>query len=257
MIDLHSHILPGLDDGAPDMQAAIDMARMAFHDGVRCVVATPHNVDGCRTGTREEVDAAAAELQEALEARGIQLRIVPGVEARIGPDMAQQLDSRRAFPIGQTRYLLLELPLVGYPAYTEQAIFELQLRGLIPILAHPERNAALQEKPELLPMLVERGCLGQLTAASLVGAFGSEVQRESEALLRHNLVHIVASDAHTVSLRSPVLSGAVEVAARIVGKERARAMVTTIPQAILEDGEVQVEPPLGRRVRGRRWPWSS
>ena len=256
MIDLHSHILPGLDDGARDMDFAIEMAKMAVADGVCCVAATPHNVNGFRTGTRAEVWAATTKLREALRAQDIALEIVPGVEARIGPDLSQQLDAGRAFPIGQTRYILLELPLVDYPTYTERVIFELQVRGLVPILAHPERNEVLRKKPELLQPLMERGCLSQLTAASLVGVFGEETRRVSVDMLERNLAHVIASDAHTLSKRSSVLSEAVKEASRIMGEDRARALVTTVPQAILDDREVQVEAPLDRRASRGRWLWS-
>jgi protein-tyrosine phosphatase len=155
--------------------------------------------------------------------------------------------------LGGSSYLLVELPLHEYPAYTEQVLFDLQARGFRPILAHPERNAVLAKEPGRLSALVERGILAQVTAGSLAGRFGRHVLAAADLMLEHRLVHIIASDAHGFGSRSPVMSVGVAAAAVLVGAERARAMVTTIPAAILAGQAIVAEPPLPLTARRLSW----
>jgi len=216
------------------------MARLAVADGVHTMVATPHNLEWGPEMGKGLVDAKVEEVRAALRQAGVGLNLITGVEAYLTPDLPRQVDGQEAFCIGDTPYILVELPLQHYPSYTDQVIFELQVKGLIPILAHPERNAVLVEEPQRLYGLVERGLIAQLTAASLMGRFGRHIQDAAIFFLEHNLVHIIASDSHGLQRRSPVLSAAVAVASGIVGQERARAMVTNVPEAI---------------ISGRRFPW--
>ena len=155
-------------------------------------------------------------------------------------------------PFDNSRYVLVELGFSSYPLYTEQVLFELQVHGFVPILAHPERYHAVQEDPNLLGGLVEKGVLCQLTAASLMGEWGSRARETAFTLLEHSMAHLIASDAHSPSRRPPVLSPAVREAGRRVGEERAQAMVTTVPGSILEDREMAIEPPVPFKPR-RRW----
>ncbi len=251
MIDLHTHILPGLDDGAQSLADAVAMARAAAADGITTVLATPH-ANGHQPLTQEEVARRARALQGELEEQGIALRVLPGIENAIAPDLPQRVEGGTAFPLAGTPYLLVELPLEGFPPYTEQVLFELQVRGLTPLLAHPERNAALQRDPSPLERLVRRGILAQVTAASLMGAFGPRTQRAAVAFLKQGLVHVIATDAHAVaSPRAPLLSPAVAVAARIVGQAQAWEMVEAIPHAILEGQPVAMALP--ERAARKTW----
>jgi protein-tyrosine phosphatase len=257
-IDLHTHILPGLDDGAQDLSQAVEMARAAQADGVGVLVATPHNLDWPADGRRPAISAGTEALNAALVAAGVAVRVLPGVEAAIAPDICQQVERGRAFGLAGTRYILVELPAEGYPLYTDQVVFELQVMGMAVILAHPERNSGIAHKPEILEGLVGRGALAQVTAASLTGAFGVAVQRTAQELLRRGLLHLIASDAHGLGHRTPILSRAVDVAG-ILGRERALEMVSDRPRAILCGETVEPDPPEHRPARrgliGRIWPW--
>jgi protein-tyrosine phosphatase len=254
MIDLHSHILPGVDDGPRDLQGSLEMARVAVEDGITRLAATPHNADWRDGGRRAWVEERVEELQNALDAQGIPLSVVPGVEAYIAPDLVQHLKDERAFTLNGSRYLLIELPMHSWPLYTEQVFFEVQVQGLVPILAHAARYAPVQEDPNRVFGLVERGALVQLTAGSLTGQFGRRTRDTARRLLEHNLAHLIASDSHSARSRPPRLSPGVEAATRIIGPERARAMVTTVPAAILEDDALTIEPPKPVKPR-RRWFW--
>ena len=170
LTDLHTHILPGLDDGAADLAEAIAMAQAAAADGIVRLAATPHNLRLPSDAGRAELEAQAARLQEHLAARGIPLQVVAGAETALIPALPQQIDAGQVITLNRSRYLLVELPYMGLPARLEEIIFQVQARGLVPILAHPERNADLLRRPERLRALVERGMLVQVTAASLEAA---------------------------------------------------------------------------------------
>ena len=253
MIDLHAHILPAVDDGAANLEDALAMVRLAAADGVRTMVATPHSGDWQPPLSAVVVRSRVAQLQAALDREGVAVSVVMGMEVYLDPDTAWRAVQGSALCLGETNYLLVELPLHEYPAYTEQVLFELQARGFRPILAHPERNAVLAREPARLAPLVERGILAQVTAGSLAGRFGHHVLAAAELLVEHRLVHVIASDAHGVGSRSPVMSVGVVAAAALVGAERARAMVTTTPAAILAGQAVVTEPPAPLTTRRRSW----
>lgn len=257
MIDIHCHILPAVDDGAGSLEEALSMARVAVTDGVRHMVATPHQMGwDCQA-----VAASVRQLQHHLEDSGILLDLAPGVEMHVSPDLLQRTGGERGCTLNGSRYVLLELPLTDYPLYTDEVVFDLQLRGLVPILAHPERNLAIQTNPDLLMNLAERGVLGQMTASSLLDGVDRHTRVTAESLLTRGLVQVLATDGHDAHHRAPRLSESVDAAARVVGGEQAEAMVTSIPEAILADQEMTTQIPQpaksGRRWRGLRLPWQT
>jgi len=190
-------------------------------------------------------------MQSFLRARKLPLRVAPGAETALIPLLPQQIDAGRTITLNGSRYLLLELPHTGLPARIEEVLFQVQVRGMVPVLAHPERNAELARGPELLARWVERGLMVQITAASLLGQLGHGPQRAAERFLEANLVHIIASDAHNAEGRPPALSAARARAAEIAGADKALAMVSSTPAAILDDLPLEVEPP--RLPEKKRW----
>lgn len=253
MIDLHTHILPGLDDGAQSLEEALAMARVALADGVTCLAATPHDI-GFSPYDAQRVKALTARLQEAVEAEGLPLRLVVGTEAYATPELVTLLRSGERLTLDGSRYPLIEFPLMDLPLYTDQLLFELRVAGFRPIISHPARNEIFRRDPNRLCRLIERGALAQLTAGALTGQFGSSIQETARILLEHNMVHFLASDAHDPEHRPPRLSGAVKAAARVVGWEEAKAMVTTRPEAVLRDESLEVGSPRRYRPRGY-WFW--
>jgi protein-tyrosine phosphatase len=253
LIDIHAHILPGIDDGASSLEQAVAMAESALRDGVSTIVATPHSSELAAGVDPKQVSTRVAELKAALVSRGVKLDIVPGLENYLTPDLVKQAETSPEIALGDGNGLLVELPLQQYPMYTEQVLFELQILGKQPVLAHPERNAAIQEDLSLLQRLVERGILAQVTAASLTGHFGGRVKKIAEEFVERRLVHVIATDAHSHDgARSPLLSQAVSLASKLVGEETARRMVTEVPDALLKGHQLVVEPPL-EPVRRRSW----
>ena len=220
------------------------MAALAAADGIGQIVATPHNLRWGPGGNRERIAALAARVQREIDARALPLRLLVGTEVYITPDLSAQLDDGRAYPLNGSRYILVELGFTSWPDFTESALSELQARGLVPILAHAERYAAVQRNPDRLRPLVERGVLVQITAGSLLGVFGAEAERAAKVLLEHRLAHVLASDGHNIHSRAPVLSTAAQVAAKVLGGEEALALVAAVPAAIVRDEPLAVAPPL-------------
>ena len=253
MYDIHSHILPGVDDGAESLEETLKMARVAAANGTTVMLCTPHRRDVTERSSARHVRDLVTEVNGELRAQDIELEMLLGMENHLDLELPEDRSAGKALPMNGSRYSLVELPFFGRPNYVEDVLFQLQLQGVTPVLAHPERIEAIQREPELLVGLVERGMLSQVTAGSVVGHFGRKVRDFSHSLLRRGLVHVLASDTHVAEgPRSPQLSPGVEAAAQIAGESNARAMVLDTPRAILEDRAIEVEPPR-RDERPKRW----
>jgi protein-tyrosine phosphatase len=240
MIDTHCHILPELDDGAGSTDEALTMARIAVADGIQQMVATPHQKNW-DTAFAQEIVARLQHFHRELVFSGIQLALAGGVEMILSHELLEPAGDERSHTLNGSRYLLLELPANDYPLYTREVIFDLELRGLVPILAHPERNAAIQDDPNRMVRLARRGVLGQLIASSLLAGADRTTRSTARRLLKRGLVQLLATDGHDADRRAPRLAEGVRAAARLVGREQAEAMVTTVPEAILADREVDAE----------------
>jgi protein-tyrosine phosphatase len=239
MIDLHCHILPGVDDCAEDWDECLRMARIAVEDGIETIVATPHwPGDEGGASRSDRVQSLAREVQERLDQEGIPLRVLPGHELVILPEILDELASGGALPYptdgtGAARYALLETPYHHLPFFLRDLLFQVQSRGYTPVLAHPERNPTVQAKPDTLQEYVDAGCLIQVTAGSLLGQFGGPSQRTARTLVRRGWAHVLASDAHSPENRPPRLTEACRQAAQLIGEEAARRAVESTPAAIL------------------------
>ena len=240
MIDLHSHILPGLDDGASTWEVSLEMARMAVEDGIHTMVASPHlfrhrAINLAEVNHKEAILDKIREFKQKLEAAGLDLEILPGCDFPLSFEGLQLLENNQILTINDgKRYLLLEFPDSSLPPATEDICFRLNSKGIIPIITHPERHFIFQEMPKKLQRLIDLGCLVQLTGASLTGGFGRQVARAAREMLRKGYCHILASDAHSPSYRPPLLSQALEAASSLVGQKPALAMVTTTPEKIIK-----------------------
>jgi protein-tyrosine phosphatase len=248
VIDLHSHILPGLDDGVESLSAAVEVARAAVRDGITVIAATPHVRNDYPTSA-EEMERALEETRAALAAEGIRLELLAGGE--IGLDRLSLLeeDELHRFALGGSKQaLLLEFPYFGWPLALEQTVFELRVRGWRPVLAHPERNDEVQTNPHRLAHLVEAGALIQLTAASLDGRLGRATRATAMRLLEGGYAHLIGSDAHAPSLREVGLSAA---AAAVGDPPLARWLTVDVPRAIVDDAPIVARP--SDRTRRRLW----
>lgn len=258
MIDLHTHILPGIDDGVRTEEEAVEFARVAHADGIRTIVATPHCKEGFFVNDRDAVLAAVAPLEARLESEGIDVRLVPGAEVHICADLVDRIKDGRAPTLADNgRTLLLELSLSQYPVDLANLVFQLKLAGIVVVLAHPERIRYFQDDVSRYVEVVRMGAYGQLTTGSLLGTFGTSAREFSEELLEKRLVHVLATDAHNTRGRPPLMREAVEVAGEIVGERFAEAMATSIPRTLLDGREPDVPEPRADQPRKRgllsRW----
>lgn len=210
MIDTHCHILSGIDDGAQTIDDSLKMAKLAIEEGITTIIATPHHNNGKYENPKASILEKVAELNRVLQAEKLPLTILPGQETRITGEFIEDWENSRILPLNQTQYLFMEFPSSHVPRYAEKMLYDIQLKGLIPIIVHPERNQEIHERPEILYQLVKKGASAQLTAGSLCGKFGKKIKSFSEQLIEANLIHFVASDAHNITSRAFHLKQAYE-----------------------------------------------
>ena len=253
MIDLHCHILPEIDDGPRTLEESIEMANLAFSDGIKTIVATPHTLNHTYLNSPSDIIRRTNQLNKSLSRNNIHLTIVPGSDAHVSPGMADKVLNGEVSTVnGNGRYVLIEFPQQTLPNGSLDELFKLRLNGIIPIVTHPERNFELLGNMELIYRFVAAGYLIQVTAMSVTGDFGQESMEYSHKLLELRLAHIIATDAHSVDVRPPVLSEAVEVAEQILqSKSEAMEMVKDRPRAIINGEAVDVPKP----VKGKRKWW--
>lgn len=238
MIDLHCHILPGLDDGAKDLTVALAMARAAVNQGVSIIACTSHILPGLYHNTGTGIRQATAELQGVLDQHGIALRLTTGADVHMCPDFIAGLRAGRLLTLADSRYVLVEPPHHTAPPQLEDFFFNLAVAGYVPILTHPERLSWVPARYETIKKLVRAGVWMQITAGSFTGAFGRNALYWAEHMLDDGCVHLIASDAHDDERRPVNLAAGYESVVKRVGDEEAQRLVLTRPIAILKD-----EPP--------------
>ncbi len=217
MIDIHSHILPGVDDGAADWEETLALARAAASDGIRTIVATPHHANPKYWNYASEVKELTAQVNERLAAEGIELTVLPGQEIRVYDELLEAWSRGELLTLGGSDCVLLEMPSSSIPKGMAELIHELSILGLRTIIAHPERNREVASDPRLLAELVDAGAYGQVTTHSLLGGFGRQIERVAWQLCQKGLIHVVSSDAHHIERRNFRLREAYEKVERELG----------------------------------------
>jgi protein-tyrosine phosphatase len=246
MIDLHSHLLPGIDDGARDDDMSFAMARMFLADGITTVACTPHILPGLYHNTGAGIRASVARLQQKFAEQGIGLQLVCGSDAHICPDFVGGLRSGHILSLADSRYVLVEPPHHTVPQRMESFFFDILVAGYVPILTHPERLTWINQQYATVRKLAANGVWMQITAGSVTGAFGRNAQYWADRMLDEGLVHLLATDAHDIERRSPNLSRARDAAARRVGETEAEHLVLTRARGVLANEAPETLPaPVG------------
>ncbi|OGO79275.1 MAG: hypothetical protein A2Y23_01505 [Clostridiales bacterium GWB2_37_7] len=243
LVDLHCHILPGIDDGAKDLNTTLAMCQIAEQDGTDSIIATPHFIHGAINNHRELIHSKVIELNSYIREQNINIELYPGCEAFICPELPKMVREGHVCTLNNTQYILIELPMASVPEYTIDVIYKLKLDGYIPIIAHPERNAVIAHKPNILLDLINRGALTQVNATSVKGLFGKEVMSTAIDLIQHKMVHFLASDAHTTGGRSPKLSSAMSIIDSKVSLETLETIISN-SQAVLKGEPIMIEEPI-------------
>jgi protein-tyrosine phosphatase len=236
VIDLHCHILPGIDDGAPTLEVALAMARCAVEDGISVTACTPHIYPGLYPNTKDGILAAIASFREALAAENIPLRLVEGADTHLAPDLAGQIKAGKIPTLNGSRYFLFEPPHHVAPPRLEDTVFSLLAAGLIPVITHPERLTWLNDQQyPMFQRMVQSGAWMQLTAGSVTGRFGKRPKYWADRILDDGFCHILATDSHHIDRRPPLLAEARESAAKRLGATEAGHLVFTRPKGILDN----------------------
>lgn len=243
MVDLHHHLLPALDDGAPDLLTSLHMARLAADDGITHVVCTPH------ANSRYKYDAVRIQevldhVRDALDEAEIRLTLGLGCDFHLSYENIQDaLEHPRRYTINQTEYLLVELPDYGLPPSLEETFYSLRLAGMTPILTHPERNPSLQQDVSRLAGWVRDGLLTQITAGSVAGRMGKKAEKLAHRLLADRWVHFLATDAHDTRHRPPQMREACTLIASRYGEQFAQRLCTENPQAVFDGRPLPTQEP--------------
>ena len=253
MIDIHSHFLPEIDDGPYDVTESLNILRMASEDGIEEVVATPHSKMVWEKMSIDQLRDRFESYKSRVMNEGIDVKLHLGMENRIEPGLEEKFDSGHALTLANTRYILVELPFEEYPIYADEVIFALQVRGLVPVLAHPERNGGIQQDIGIAAKLTANGVVMQITADSFTGSFGGQAKKCAVSLLRAGLVHVLAADAHMpTGHRRPRMSTGREIVAKIGGANLAAAVVNELPKGIVRDADINLSETLLKPKR-RFW----
>jgi protein-tyrosine phosphatase len=252
--EIHCHLLPGIDDGPKSVEEALAMAQLAADDGVDTIVATPHQLGAFANNDGQTIRQLAAEMQDTLRRHDVPIAVLPGAEIRVGPELVLKLLAGEVLSLGDHgKHVLLEMPHQKCVPIGP-LLAELRRHGYTAILAHPERNGGILSQPHHWKSLVAEGCLMQVTASSLLGAFGAASQGLAELMIRRGLVHFLSSDGHNAHSRRPVLGLAYERACELAGEAAATAWCSRNP-SLVAAGE-DVLPGAVAVVRPRRRWWS-
>lgn len=255
--DIHAHILPGMDDGAADMDESVEMLRMAVADGTAHIVVTPHFTPACYAhGQDNEISGGAtidcsgvknvsdivrqraADLRDAAIKNGIDVSVYTGTEALLTPETPELLDCGSICTINDSSYVLVEFPSCRIPVYASEVLYRIQLSGFVPVIAHPERCFEVIRDHRVLKDFIERDILLQVNSGSLTGMFGKKIKRTAMKLIKSGMIHFVASDAHSCNGRKPVLSKAAAIVEKKFGREAAERLFYSNGLAMLQNGTV-------------------
>lgn len=252
-VDIHCHLLPGIDDGSESIAESIQMARIAESEGITTITVTPHQLGAYRKNTGQVIREKLQTIQKTLQENEIGIKLLPGGDVRIEADLVDRLKDGSVLTLGDHgKHVLLELPHETYFPL-EPLLEQLQQIGLTGILSHPERNQGLLADPALVERLVDCGCLMQITAGSLLGTFGVAPQRMASSLMKSHVVHFVATDAHGCKRRRPLLQKAFEKSNQLVGKSISHLLFCEYPANVANGRDVPSGRLAVRRTRWMRW----
>lgn len=249
MIDIHTHILPDMDDGARSEAESLLMLQAAVQNGIGTIVATPH-FSQRYVSKKPDVLVKTDRLQQLVLENGLDLQILPGQEVRIYDELITDYNLGKIMTLANSRYMLIEFPANQIPSCAERIFYELEVMGIKPIIAHPERHLVFLEDPEKLYSFVRRGALAQLTTSSILGFFGKNVQKFSHQLIDANLIHVVASDTHNLHKRPFNLSEAYEKIFQKHGIEQVDYLGNNAYSIVMDETIYPKEPILISRKKG-------
>lgn len=252
-VDIHTHILAGIDDGARTDSESLKMLRLAVINGTDHIVVTPHFIHDELNNNSAVISTYYKNIKKLAENHNIPINIYSGCEAFVDPKLPELFSSKVVSTINGSSYFLVELPMMSIPNYTNDVLYELQLKGLIPIIAHPERNLLMMENPEILTQMVSRGILVQVNSSSLEGLHGRKVFKAALHFIKNGLVHFIASDAHSCRERPPNLLKAAAIIEKKHGSEMVERLFCKNGLAVIESRPLPVYDSKNVKTRRQRF----
>jgi len=241
MYDIHCHILPGVDDGAADIEEAIKMAELARAQGIKWIFATPHYIEGIGYKSYSHNQKVLDTLNSQIQSKGIDVKVYLGNEVYITPDILQLLEKGEITTLNGSKYILIEFPMLDIPLFVESLIYNLRLKGITPIIAHPERNTKIMENPNILNNFITKGALAQLNLPSLMGKYGEGVMEAAKILLKHSMIHFVGTDGHGSRGIEHRFEESMDKLSSIISKDYLQRILYTNPQAIIDNKNIDMD----------------
>ncbi len=238
-VDIHSHLLPALDDGPEDIEESIHIIKEAYRDGTRALCLTPHQREGLYENSPQKIKKSFKKLIHRVRQENIPIKLYLGADIHIRWNILEELEQGNLLTIAEGSYFLLELPSIGILSQLKDLLFNLKLQGYTPILTHPEREQAMSRYMKDIENWVESGGLVQITAISITGEYGELIRKNSILLLKKGLVHVVSSDAHTMTIRPPYLSKAYNMIRSLLGNDNAQRLFYHNPLMVLNGQETE------------------
>ena len=243
MIDIHSHILPNIDDGSRSIEETFNLIREAKNVGFDAIVSTSHYMEEYYETNAPEREVWVTAIYENLQAKNIDIKLYLGNEIYMSENIIKLLEERKASTINDTSYVLFELPLNVEPPNLYDIIYEMEQYKLVPILAHPERYSFVQREPELIYDLIEKGVLMQANYGSIIGQYGNRAQMIVKKLFEGNMIHMLGSDAHRQNTIYPKIPQILAELNELIGEEKLTTLTTTNPNLVIHNKRIDIEPP--------------
>lgn len=239
MIDIHSHIIPNVDDGARSVEETFNILKEAQEAGFTDVILTSHFLLNYYETNAQELIFWKEKLQEVLKKQGTKINLHSGMEIYITNQMEELLENKKILTLANSRYMLIELPLATYVKYFDYVVYYLEAKGIKPIIAHPERYKCVQKDPDIVEEYIEKGCLIQCNYGSIVNLYGREAEKTIKTLLKKNQVHFLGSDVHRENGTYLIILDAIKKIRKIIGENKINELTTINPKKILQNEEWQ------------------
>ena len=244
MIDIHCHIIPNIDDGAKNLDDALAMAKIAYSEGIRKIVNTSHCNSKFESIKGKELCERIKEFNEILKANNIDIEVLIGNELYYNEDTINIIEQKEFYTLNNSKYLLIEFSPIMFPKNLVDIIYEIKMRGYVPILAHIERYKEVHENINMIYDCINEGALIQVNSSSIIGKNGKEIERVCEILLDNNMVHFIATDAHSSTRRRPIINETYDYIVKKYGEKKAKILFTQNPYKIIEDEPISIEHPI-------------
>ena len=244
MIDIHCHIVPNIDDGAKSLEDALEMAKIAYSEGIRKIINTSHYHPDFKYKKGEELLKSIKEFNNILKLNNIDIEVCIGNELYYSEDIIEIIEQKEFYTLNNSKYLLIEFPPMRFPKNIVDIIYEIKIRGYVPILAHVERYKEVQENVNLIYECINEGALIQVNASSIIGKNGKEAKQVSEILLDNNMIHFIATDAHSSQRRRPVIKETYNYVSNKYGVRNAEILFIENPSKVIKDEDINIKSPI-------------